>query len=459
MSHSLVPKAPGNRALALLLAASFAACADPASPDRPPATTPPTANLTTRPTPAGHGSDAEFARLARQMPGFGGMYFDRAGRLTVAMKPGAAGFRQAAADVLGQLRSLGSTSLRGRLSQAAAPAMMDAQYDFGQLLSLKDRAHAAFVVKGVVYIDVDEAANRVRVAITPQASQAAVERVLVNAGVPRGAFVISRSSAISPVKTLLDRFRPVPGAVLIEFPDLADPRFVFLCTLGFNARLAGHPGENFFVTASHCSDVQGGNQHTHYSQPELRQNPFVDRIGTEFKDPVYDDPGGQCFEGFVCRLSDALLARYNGSTTVQLGKIARTTFMLNRLGSIEIDPKHSRWNIVTEFPFPFLGETAHKVGSTSGWTAGTVVATCVDVLQSGSNIVKLCQDIVAAGVRGGDSGSPVFERLGGSDVALTGLLWGGGTDGAGQTVFVFSAMENIEFELGQLATSASESAQ
>jgi hypothetical protein len=61
---------------------------------------------------------------------------------------------------------------------------------------------------------------------------------------------------------------------------------------------------------------------------------------------------------------------------------------------------------------------------------------------------------VAAADRAGDSGAPVFERLGGNAVALTGMLWGGGTDEVGQSVFVFSAMENIEFELGQLQTAA-----
>jgi hypothetical protein len=356
--------------------------------------------------------------------------------------------------VLGRLRTLGSSTLQSRLGQATASAtVVDAKYDFNQLLTYKDRAHAAFVVKGVVYVDVDEGSNRVKVAITPQASQADVLRVLANAGVPREAVVVTRSSPISATKTLLERFRPVPGAVQIEFPDVADPRFVFVCTLGFNAKVAAHPNQTYFVTASHCSEHQGGNENTPYSQPELRLNPATDRIGVEAKDPGYGDPGGQCFEGFRCRLSDALLARYTGGVAAQVGKIARTTFMLNRLGSIEIDPDHPRWNIVTEFPFPFLGETAHKVGRTSGWTAGPVVATCVDVLQSGSNIVKLCQDIVGAADRGGDSGAPVFERVGGSNVALTGLLWGGGTLDNGQSVFVFSAMENIEFELGQLETS------
>ena len=52
----------------------------------------------------------------------------------------------------------------------------------------------------------------------------------------------------------------------------------------------------------------------------------------------------------------------------------------------------------------------------------------------------------------GDSGAGVFEQVGENEIALVGILWGGGTlDGA--PVFIFSAMEQIEQELGQLSTS------
>jgi hypothetical protein len=454
MSNTIVGRLAGRWSLAIALAGGFTACAEPTSPDRTPKADAPSPDLASTSGRAGPGLDAEFGRLAKQIPGFGGMYVDRSGKLNVYVKPPAAGARQAPVDAVRQLRTLGSPRIQSRLGQAgAAVTTLAAKYDFSQLQAFKDKAHAAFKVKGVVYTDIDEASNRVRVAIAPAASQPAVERALANAGVPREAVLISRASPISPLKTLQERIRPVPGAAQIEFlaPDI-DPRFVFICTLGFNAKIPSQPNRNFFVTASHCSDIQGGNQHTDYNQPEIRNNPAVDRIATEFKDPGYGDPGGLCFQGFRCRLSDALLARYNTTTQTAQGKIARTTFMLNRIGSIEIDPQHPRWNIVTEFGFPFLGETAHKVGRSSGWTAGPVIATCVDVGQTGSNIIKLCQDIVLAGVRGGDSGAPIFEQLGGNQVALVGLLWGGGTNEFGATVFVFSSMENIEFELGPLTT-------
>ena len=41
----------------------------------------------------------------------------------------------------------------------------------------------------------------------------------------------------------------------------------------------------------------------------------------------------------------------------------------------------------------------------------------------------------------------MFEQVGPSQVALTGILWGGGTDPFGAPVFIFSAFENILLEL------------
>jgi hypothetical protein len=75
----------------------------------------------------------------------------------------------------------------------------------------------------------------------------------------------------------------------------------------------------------------------------------------------------------------------------------------------------------------------------------------VDIGVSGTDRILLCQDLVLAGSGPGDSGAPVFERVGPREVALTGIMWGGGTIW-GAPVFVFSAFENIVLELGALTT-------
>jgi hypothetical protein len=101
---------------------------------------------------------------------------------------------------------------------------------------------------------------------------------------------------------------------------------------------------------------------------------------------------------------------------------------------------------------PIQGETANKVGRTTGWTHGPTSGTCVDVLALGTNHIRLCQAIVTALVDGGDSGSPVFfRRASGSNVTLLGILWGGSTDEANPE-FVYSPLSGIERELGELRT-------
>ena len=54
--------------------------------------------------------DAEFTRMApREIPGFGGMYYDKTGKLTVHMKPPAGRVSALrSADVAGRLRAVGN---------------------------------------------------------------------------------------------------------------------------------------------------------------------------------------------------------------------------------------------------------------------------------------------------------------------------------------------------------------
>jgi hypothetical protein len=444
-------------AAAALLLTFVVGCTPSDAPTSPPAepVVPTTLTAAQQQAAAGRGLDAEFTRLAQKMPGFGGMYYDRNGRLHVYVKAPQGADALRSTDVVGELRRQGGPAVQRRLSSGTDVVTVAAKYDYQELQAYRARLARLFRIPGVVYTDTDEARNRVGIALAPGASEGPVLRELDRAGVPRDAVVITRMSPIKAVKTLRDRFRPVPGGVQIVFPAPSEgPGALFVCSVGFNARLASRPDAEFFVTASHCSDIQGGEQNTPYFQPDpFTATTAANRIAREFRDPQYGNPGGLCvYEGARCRLSDALLARYTDPDFSQFGKIARTTFSLTRIGSLEIDPDRPRWQIVGEFEFPFLGEEAHKVGRSSGWTRGPVIATCVDVGVNETDIVQICQDIVLAGVRGGDSGSGVFERVGNNQIVLVGILWGGG-DLDGAPVFVFSAMENIEHELGPLITS------
>jgi hypothetical protein len=430
--------------LSLLVALGLTACLDDptevASPGRDAA--PPTAQL------EAFGMDAHYLELAREVPGFGGAFHDDTRGVVVHMAR-----RDLALDadrirdgLRSRLRFPGPRT-SGDATVLAASAKKDivlqeAAWDYGELIDFRGRAHGVFGLPGAVYTDIDEASNRVRIGVTREADQATFLAALEEQGVPAEAVTFTITEPIEPLRdeTLRDRVQPLGGGLQLVYPH-PTPGFIFLCTLGFNVDRA-EPGRStsYFVTNSHCTLDQGAQDGTPYYQQPIALPDDKYLVAREVLDPAYTDCGG----GFVCRFSDASLARYETTRTpVKLGAIYRPESV--NTGSLAIANSGRRFfSIVDEAPFPELGDVLSKVGRTTGWTRGEVIGTCLNVLQSGSNRVILCQDLVGADVAGGDSGSPVFMQHGNSkNATLYGVLWGGGPG-----LFVFSAMENIHFELG-----------
>jgi hypothetical protein len=360
--------------------------------------------------------------LVRDVPGFGGFFLDGDGAPTVYLRD--AGARATAERALGPW--LAAQGLR-----TAALRVRRGDYDWASLERWQGQAGgAALALRGTVWVDADEARNRVTIGVERGTSMAQVRAAVARLGVPSGAVVVEEVEPVSPAATLRNRVRPVVGGLQINFPG-------FLCTLGFNAVRSG---QRSFITNSHCTEVQGGVEGTPYWQPT--GTTAAAQIATEVADPRYTTGGG-CPAGRRCRRSDAARAVYAGGTTSTLGRLARTTGANN--GSVTIQGSFT----ITGEGSPVVGQTVHKVGRTTGWTRGPVTATCVHVNVSGTAVTQLCQTIVSAGVGSGDSGSPVFRpQGGGSNVRLLGILWGG----SGSGIFVFSPMANIEAELGALRT-------
>jgi hypothetical protein len=249
---------------------------------------------------------------------------------------------------------------------------------------------------------------------------------------------------VAPVRlaaTLRERVRPGVGALQINFdPDPGAPGSL-VCTLGFNAT---RNAQRSFITNSHCTNSQGGNESTPYWQPT--RVAASTRIATEVADPAYTT-GGSCPPGRRCRRSDAARARYASGTTSTLGRIARTSGVNN--GSLTITGNFA----VTAEGSTIFGQQVDKIGRTTGWTRGEVRGTCVNTNVDGTNITLLCQGWVSAGAGPGDSGSPIFRRQGtGSNVTLLGILWGGSILPDGSSLYIFSPISNIESELGALTT-------
>jgi hypothetical protein len=371
------------------------------------------------------GSAEDPVALARNVPGFGGFFVDEQGTPTIYLKD--ARQRGAAEKALTPWFS----------SQGREPATMrvrTADYDWADL----DRWHTqtsaeALGIPGVVLTDADEARNRVRIGVEHAAAAGQVRSVLARLGVPASAVSIEVTEPIRQLATLRGTVRPVVAGVQINFPG-------FLCSLGFNASRSGVRG---FVTASHCTNTQGGVESTPYWQPLESIRPI--QIGTETVDPGYV-PGGSCPVGRQCRRSDAAFAKYINGTQNTLGRIARTSTTSPTDRTIV-----GGWTITSDASSSTftIGLKVNKVGRTTGWSQGRVGATCVNVNVSGTNITQLCQTIVSATVGAGDSGSDVFTITSGTNVKLDGVLWGGSSDGR---TLVFSPLANVKGELGALTT-------
>ncbi|HEX9704993.1 MAG TPA: hypothetical protein VGA20_07070 [Gemmatimonadales bacterium] len=421
--------------LLLVGALVLSACRDAPNPTAP---NPPSS---AQPSVVSQDPNPSQLAVAQAVPGFGGYFLDVAGMPAVYLSDPAQ--RPAAETALAAfLTTQGFT--------AADLRVLQGQHTYLQLDTWYRTARAhVFSVAGIVLGDVDEGANRLRFGVADAAAVAGVLGALAQTGVPGAAAIVEQRSPIVAVATLRDRVRPLVGGLQINFfPSPVSP-VTLICTLGFNAERFGIPS---FITNSHCSNVEGGEETpTDYYQ-NLRSGGAANFIATEVDDPHWtSELNLDCPPPFQCRYSDASRAQYAPGMDVTMGRIARIDEVTTSLDD-QVHTIAGFFTIKAERADPVQGETANKVGRTTGWTLGPTTGTCVDVLALGTNHIRLCQAIVSALVDGGDSGSPVFHRKGGSgNVTLLGILWGGSVDEENPE-FVYSPMSGIERELGSLRT-------
>src|SRR5213593_1286526 len=377
---------------------------------------------------AAKGLNDMFDDVATSVPGFGGMYLDGNTLKVYLTDP--------------TQRVMAEHAIGAVFGDARIPAggvqTLKGTYGFHQLHTWYNHLGAVFNIQGVVYTDIDEKANRWTVAVENQGLAASVQTEVSTAGVPQDAVNIVTADPVYTQVTLHDQVRPIQGGLQIQFSN-------FLCSISYNAVRGGTAG---FVTASHCTDVQGGVESTLYYQPLTAGNTF---IGTETADPLYSRATCQAagvHGNHICRYSDTSFEQLATGVTESLGSIEQTSSVNS--GSLTIA---GSFRVTSEGP-SLVGQTVNKVGRTTGWSQGQVTNTCVNTGVSGSKIVQLCQDWVSASVGPGDSGSGVFAITSGTDVQLRGTLWGGNSAG---TVFVYSPIANIQLtaELGPINTCAS----
>ncbi|MEN8376571.1 MAG: PKD domain-containing protein [Gemmatimonadota bacterium] len=378
------------------------------------------------------GSPPDRAAIAAAVPEFGGVFLDD-GAPTVYLT-----------DTSRRPQVEGALSA-WLAQEGYAPGQVRVRrgdFDYLQLSEwFEGLTRGAFAAGDVVFTDLRESENRIVVGVSTPGAEGPIRALASGLGISPEALVVEEAEPILALQSLQGTFDPMAGGIQIHFPG-------FLCTLGFG--VGGGGTATHFVTNSHCTTTRGGVEGTPYWQPLSTSEPA--QIGTEAADPAFFSGGG-CPGGSVCRRSDAALIQLTGARAFALGAIARPL----SLGSLDAQ---GTWAISEQrggavgTSCGLEGAIVFKVGRTTGYTRGRLRGSCIHVGVSGTNIVMLFQELVdrisprdRQIVGSGDSGSPTFTELGGGDVRLEGILWGGNGPGS---LWVFSPMPNIVAELGAL---------
>jgi hypothetical protein len=135
--------------------------------------------------------DDLLLRVERAVPGFGGMYVDKDGQLAVYLKDRAQlpAARAAIESVFGP----------GSIPPAGAHAVAG-QYTMSELAAWTRRANRLLSLPGVVFVDLDEARNRVAVGVEDDSRTQPVQKMLASLDVPRAAVVVETTEPIKPVE-------------------------------------------------------------------------------------------------------------------------------------------------------------------------------------------------------------------------------------------------------------------
>jgi hypothetical protein len=377
--------------------------------------------------------DERFARIAEQVPEFGGMYIGEDQQTlwvyVTAQRP----------QIIAELRH----ALREVFPGEDLPArirLQEGRFSFDQLKRWKDSATDVLAIPGVTMTDIDDRTNRLTIGVATQGLRELVRQELDVRGIPPEGWQIEEVPSVEPQTSLQDKHRPVRGGLQIGNNIEISP-----CTYGFTVSRFNVIG---FVTNSHCTITQGGEEGSIFSQsgPTDFKGGTSPVIGTEVLDPTYRSFSG-CPSGKICRFSDSAFVVLDLAS----GVTAQFTIAKPAVpGTVSWDGV-SRFRVAREGNV-FAGMQVSKVGRSTGLTSGVVTRTCANLPFEDTNIMLLCQSQAAYTSAGGDSGSPVFTTNVASTVcdpglncvALRGIHWG--------SFGSFSPIGNIQMsvELGPL---------
>jgi hypothetical protein len=385
-------------------------------------------------------------RIAREVPQFGGYWFDKEGNLHayVTDLDAASRLRPELEPVFARIHP----SMDRPLDPNRTIVLHKGDYAYPQLVLWKiSIARTIGELPDLQFIGVSQKLNQIRIGVRTEAGAEQIRQILARLGVPNAAvkFIVgSRVEMLQGSPTLRDSVIPRVGGLQLELLGLD---FDSVCTLGININ-AGLQ----FLTASHCTSVRGpdpiGNA-TNAFQPSIRPTALAE----ETYDPTYY--GAEDIEccpspSRRCRFSDAAVFTYRAGQrpgNAGQGYIAKTTTRSTGWGingSIVINGQLD----IENWRGLLSGDVVDKMGSQSGWTYGSVTETCTDVPTGtpGNRYWYICQaEIHNANGIPGDSGAPAFIRDPAGKIWWVGLTIA--RDTYLQVIFV-SRMEAIYSEIG-----------
>lgn len=405
------------------------------------------ANNTQRTKPQSLTYDQKLVQLAKEIPGFGGLFINQSGQLSIYMTHPTKQKAKAAA-VLSSFtplaKSLAHLKNEGQKYQSASVSHMaikKGQYTFLQLYAWKGQIRSKILsMKGVYSDGIDESQNQLSIGVKDKAVKAKVSKKLAQLNIPGDAVTIFKMSKPTFATSLRDEVDTYSGGIKISMSQ-------GWCTMGPPVKYretASGPYVKGWITASHCTPPVGGGVHgVQFYQPILTGN----YAGIEVRDPPFTSQ--KCWQGNegICRQSDAALISYTNYTPYLVtGGIYKTTSRGHNHGSRTIS---ERFHVKYIDNFILQGVENNKIGARTGWTYGNVSATCVDetVITAAGAVTVVCQNVVQAGADHGDSGSPVFETTSDPDaIILDGVLSGIYTKNGNQ-YFWYSSVTRIKTEL------------
>lgn len=393
------------------------------------------------------GVEDEILRLESGIPGLGGLFIDQSGDVVVfaPAKMDSKAVRLALASRASGVRL--SDDVREALTTGVGLKIRSADYSFSQLVAWRLALVQHLTgIRDVISTDASEATNRVRVTVETADANPAVLRAASDAQVPVGAIEITVGLRPIALATLRDFWRPTGGGLEIGFGP-------YSCSLGYNVTMNGLTG---FLTASHCSTSAHGSGAVGES---VSQPLFGSTVGTVHTNPAFNYSHPDC-GGYLCTRADAMFVLY-GNPSDGPTRVARPVGppgINNNRGSITVE---GWWESINQTEGQLVvGGVVNKVGRSTGWTRGTIVATCVSPPIEYQYVVVCASQVNDASVGEGDSGAPVFSsanRIGIQHIRQ-GILYAGTGDWAqdptgflycvSRCTFFYSRWDQINQHLG-----------